>query len=257
MYSKDHNINNPTKVDQIDLVPSYDAWSTPSIEYITQKEYDTIYKKDPLTIYVITDAIGKKVYYGDILVDDKQDGIKYFMGISNDGKYAIYLNERMSGVDNIIKICAYNDPQVALHALELYENSGSYESIDMKIYESLVHYIRNNISCHDVLIGILCACGFNNDYRLQTLIETAVQCDSIYGHDLSEQMKSVLGTYKNSDKNRFEIPPAYKVLNIKYSQLYDVLLKYNLFKDKEYTDNSYSLKLNLSSVIRDIRRVMR
>lgn len=248
MKSTDHNINNPLKCICIDLLRTVESWDFPNTLKVTQEKYDLIQIHDPHTIYTITDSSDGRSYYGDALIINDNVSIKYYLGQNDKNEYVIYVNQLAgtgnNNVQQLVPICAYNDPQTAIDALSKCNKTGSHIKRDLDIYNIIKSYIDKYISTHEFIISIIAAFNFKEDPRLQTLIEFAV------GH--------------NSHKCSREFPPFYadqlprmrdyypESLFVIYSNLYDLIVKYNFFKDKKYED----VNVNLSKEITEIFKIM-
>lgn len=247
MKSTDHNLNNPTKVNVIELLREISSLSTPNIEIVSQKFYDLIQIKEPNTLYFINDSNPPRIYFGEILIsNDKCEG-KYFITTGNRiNEYDLYLKEEIYGNDKLIKICKYDDPQKAIDALNLYNNIGSHDKISISLYNILINYIDKDISLNDLLLGIFTIFGFKEDPRLQELIQLTFtyEQNSNDKTDISPMLRCEIRNFR--DKYPLSL---YRI----YSNLYDIIVKYYFFKDEKYhSDVNF---INLSEIIKDIINV--
>lgn len=227
MNSTDHNLNNPMSVDLIDLPRLVDYWHLPSIEYCTMDAY-RLKEKDPYKIYVITDSEDGRYYYGKCLILREKNSCKYYIGEEyNDDKhgieYCLYMNSRKDNSDNLIKICKFDDPTSAIKTLSTFNKIGSHEAKYIEIYDLVTMYIDRNIGIHDFIISCLCAFGYREHPDLQKTIQMFIS----YG----------------GDSRNYDIPMLLreKIVQIAdvghmpvitlYSKIYNIICKYNYFKD--------------------------
>lgn len=222
------SIHNEMSINKID--ENFEPLSTTIA--LTEEEYVLIANKCPKTIYIIKES--GTVYMGDTLVGDLKRYIpKYLMTLSVEPplEYIIYFNQKSSSDkwyvnDNLIEIQRYNDPQECLEQLHLFNRAGSHELTSIQLYNILVNYIDKNIHIHDLLIGLISLFGYKNDPRLQEVIQVCIS----HGTQHSTESFPVLfleelSTLKDSSSNHL-----FKI----YSDLYDVLLTYNFFKDRKF-----------------------
>ena len=246
MRSTDHNLNNPMEVGTINLYPSIDCTKLSEVVRLPMEMYELIKIKDPTCIYIITDSPTKKVYYGDWLVDDGNVERIYLLGPSNKfGEYILYLNETDGIHDNLIKICRYSDPQVAINDLNKFNRVGSHQQTNLRIYNVVGQYITKDISLHDMLVGIICLFGYRDSSKLQSLLQatTAYRVDT-NRNDLPIPLKNTLLSFYNIKNPVFGF----------YASLYDLVVSYNFFKGKEFQKDPD--ELDLSKVIEKVFVIM-
>lgn len=253
MKSTDHNINNPLKSIEIDLLNSVENLSVPSMIPITQVDYDNIKMHDPTTYYVITDYNGKRVYLGDMLIEDdsKVNRViyRYYLGLNDADQYIIYVNELAGTCDNIEKlvpVCAYDNPRSAMDALARFNKVGSHHDEDLNIYNTILSYIDKNISTHEFIIGLMVIFNYNSNSKLQLLNEYAMS------YHVDKNMQEFSVSYLEIIARMKKTYPD-SLFGL-YSDLYDLIVKYDFFKDKKYQKNLDDL--NLSIEITDVYQTM-
>ena len=247
MKSTDHNLNNPLRIGTIDLMREVENWTLPNVSPVSQDFYDLLQTKDPNTIYIIKDSKDGRMYFGDHLILKNKTILNYVLGIDNtsNAKYVLYMNQIYNFQDNLIEIARFEDPQIAINTLNLYNNIGSHNSIEIKLYNLLIMYIDESISLHNLITSILCVFGYSNDPRLQQVIETAITYQQNNTKLFNELFIHVLGNYAKTSANEL-----YKF----YNDLYNIILKYNFFKDKKYHCSLENL--DLSNIISEIINLM-
>lgn len=247
MKSTDHNINNPLCIDGIDLMKTAEAWTTPNIQLITQEEYDMLRVHDPLTIYMIHEAIDKRMYLGDILIRNSPNGIKYLVGIDEcSHEYTLYANIIQNYTDRIVPLCRYKDPQMAFDALNMYSNIGSHEKLEVSLYSTICAFLDKMIPLHDLIVGSMCLFGYNSDPRIQMLTDVAISYGvKSYDDDLPQLFREDLPNMSSQYDN-----PLFDT----YAKLFNVFVKYNMFRDKKYRKGFD--ELDLKDPIKDIIGVL-
>jgi hypothetical protein len=248
MKSTDYNINNPFKKVELDLLRTIPSWNILNILNITQEEYNLIQIHDPHTMYIISDSDTGKVYLGDILIEEDCTINKYYMGINDRKEYVVYVDQLAGTLDNrsqLVEICAYDNPQSAIDALYQFNKVGSHIKTDFDIYGIIKSYIEKNISTHELIISILVVYNFREDCRLQNIIEFAVS------HNAHRCMKEFPSFYADQISRMRDNKP--ESLFPVYSNLYDLIVKYDFFSDRKYQNID---DLDLSSEIRDINKVI-
>lgn len=235
-------LDNKMVIDQIDL---YKLVGTPEYISVTQEEYDLIQKKDPTAIYIISDTPGR-MYIGDNLLEKEKPKNTYLLGPSNQfGEYILYLNHPDDWVDHLLEISRYSNPQQAIDALNKFNRVGSHVDSALQTFNLIVCYIQSEITLHELLIGIISLFGYRDDIRLQQVIERATTYDvTRNSRDFSPLMREEIPSWKNDENYLFTY----------YSDLYDVIVKHNHFKGREFHVDPE--ELNLSNVINDIIKVI-
>lgn len=249
MNSTDHNINNPFQKSCINLLKTVESWKMPTfVGYISQEEYDLIKIHDPNSIYAVNTDNGVVLYLGDIKIEAPEIKNKYYIGMNDNKEYVVYMDQNsgtgdyFTGLQNLVPICTYADPQVAIDQLSKFNRVGSHNYRDISIYSLLKSYIDKEISTHELIISILVEFNFREDPRLQNLIEFAMS------HNVHKCMKEFPAFYSGQIRVMKDNKP--ESLFVLYSNLYDLVVKYNFFKDKKYQELSDDL--NLSTEINDI-----
>lgn len=253
MKSTDHNINNPLKTLSIDLQRTVESWRMPKVVgSMSQEEYDLIAIKDPNSIYIVHTPDGKTLLYlGEHLIESPKINNKYYMGMTENGEYTIYVDQNagtgdyFTGMQNLIPVCTYADPQVAMDQLVKFNKVGSHMDRDYSLYTMIKNYIEKEISTHELIVGILVEFNYREDCRLQNIIEFAV------GHNAHRSIREFPTFYSYQIREMKEMKP--ESLFVLYSNLYDLIVKYDFFRDKKYQDIE---NLNLSDELTDITKVM-
>lgn len=251
MKSTDHNLNNPTSVDLITLQKTAESWQYPTIWNGTEEAYKLIQIKDPFTYYIIDDPSNNpmkrpRIYMGDHLIQICPDQVKYLIGVNKHGDYEIYMDTVSYGCDHLIPIRTYHSPQQAITDITFFNNVGSHTDYAIRSYRVLLSYINREISLNDALIGILVAFGFKESVEIQEVIQTGITygCNHV-DVDLPVPYRDMLPVLRDHAKN---------FLVKKYSNLYDLMVKWNFFKDEKFKDAQSGI--DLSEEIRDITDVM-
>lgn len=234
MKSTDHNINDPTCIGTIPFHRYVESWELPTIEYISKEGYDLMNVHDPYIMYIITDVEPRLMYYGDIEIKQAKAPKTYYMttrylGDINEYEYVIYVNTKDGSPhngDNLIEICKFNNAQDAINALHLYNSAGSHSFMGLQINKILSEYILRHISIHDCIVGLISSYGDRNHPGLQSIIQMGVT----YGTKHTDVDLPVL--LREEIKNMRGLHPFVTI----YANIYDVFVKYNLFRDKLYID---------------------
>ena len=253
MSSTDHNIQNPTKINIIDLLGEVSAWHNPTVIPCTKEFYDLLQTKDPHTMYIITDAQFPTVYYGTVKICYKERGIRYLMAPSaeHEDEFIIYMNQPEGWGDMLWEVCRFKDPQKALNALSVYNKAGSHHEVDIDIYRMIINFINDDITLNDLIIGCFCSFGYKENTNLQEVNAKIVNLCSIWGttlHDTNFHPEVVKEIYKFKGISEATGNHIYGM----YAELYDAISKYNFFVGDKYhrPDGAY-----LGNAIRDITEV--
>ena len=256
MKSTDNNINKPLKVDTLHLAREVESWQFMKILYVTQENYDAMNFYDPYTAYVIKDPGSSRVYYGSMRVDNDSyvRNPKYVMGLTSEGEYAIFMNTS----SRLIQISRYNDVQKAFEALKLLSNIGSYYEMDWHIYNFLTAYIDKDITCNQMIISIMSELfNIKETAEFQSFIQilSTDGADNEY-KDISPMLREDLGRWTSANFQRTDnySQEVYRLMSI-YSDIYNIIVKYNFFKEDKYHDPSGDI--DLSPVINDFYRIIR
>lgn len=245
MKSNNQNLDHVLSVNNIDLQREVDSWKVPTVKKITQDLYDLIQVKDPLTIYVIDGANDGRIYLGEHLIPKQQTSTNYLVGINQATKeYVLYMNLIDNYQDCLIPISRYKNPDDAFDAMTMCMNAGSHQTINLALFTSIAAFIDGYITVNDLILGIISLLGFRNDPRLQTIMEVSIsfgvnQNKSDLPALFREELPSMAKRY---DNNLFDL----------YAKIYNIIVKYNFFKDKKYhigTEN-----IDLTDPISDIVR---
>ena len=251
MKSTDNNINKPLKVDTLHLAREVESWQFMKILYVTQENYDAMNFYDPHTAYVIKNPGSSRVYYGSMRVDNDSyvRNPKYVMGLTSEGEYAIFMNTS----SRLIQISRYNDVQKAFEALKLLSNIGSYYEMDWHIYNFLTAYIDKDITCNQMIISIISELfNIKETAAFQSFIQILRLdgADDKY-EDISRLLREDIDRWTSAEFQRIDdySQQVYNMMSI-YSDVYNIIVKYNFFKADKYHDPSGDI--DLSPVIDDI-----
>lgn len=254
MKSSDNNLNNPLKVDTIDLQREIPSWENPTICPCTQDFYDLIQTHEPNTMYIIIDK--NIAYLGDMLVTDHILSPKYTVGVdANDcNKYIIYFSYPDGLSYHMEEICSFNNPIIAMDYIHIATLAGSHNTFSIKLYHMIKSYIEENINCNELILGIFTLFGYRESPDFQAMVNTI----TTYTHgmksintdvkkdksrDIPQMLREDIRDWRDNDKNH---------MFVFYSSIYDVIVKYNFFSDKKYKDLD---NLNLSDPIKEIIKI--
>lgn len=253
MKSTDHNLTNPLHIDTIELLREVPAWENPSIVRCTQDFYDLMETHEPNTIYIISNSSTRRYYLGDMLINDLSYIPKYLVGINADdpNKYDIYyVTECEEWRLDINVICTFDDPIKALEYSRLYTRAGSHTNTILNIFNMIISYIDDKISCNDLILGIIAAFGYKAHPHFQNLTNTIntymksfKSDDKKSTRDLPMELRMDLHDWRDKDSN-----PMFKF----YSEVYDVIVLYDFFTDKKYQDIE---TINLSEELQHITKI--
>lgn len=234
MNAKNHNNAN-----QSNLLENFISnLRMPEVKPVPQDFYDLMTSHDNNTLYVISDSNEPISYLGDIRVYDYKN--KYFIGQNINGYYVIYKNEYICKSSELIPICIYDNPQAAIDDLSRFNRVGSHVKRDFDIYNIIKSYINRDISTHDFIIAILTIFNFTESSGLYSIIEVAVTyCETNSKLEFSSSYLEIIGKINSSYPNT--------IFTI-YSKLYDLLIKYNFFKDKKYRVDNVNLSLEIENI---------
>lgn len=247
MQSTDNNLNNPLRVGDIDISQNLGSWDNHKIKIITQEMYDLIQIHDPMTTYVINDAEDGRMYLGDHLISKKEISSKYFIGIDNNTmEYILYLNIAEQYHDRLIPISRYENPKQAFEDLQKYNNWRPLKTIDHILRFTILSYIDNHISIHALIVNTLSSFGYRDDPRLQSLICVATSMGTDYSQvEVSPRFKYEIHNMHDTHNNSL-----FKT----YSKIYDVISKYDFFRDAKY--HSDPNNVDISQPISDIISIL-
>ena len=229
-------LNNDLRITQVELDRMELLRYLPEPMFLTQEEFDLIAIKDFRKLYIITDSLENRVYLGEQLIGDTQIDQKYFLSINSDNEYEIYFNQRENFQDRLIPLFRYSDPQLAINALIQLNNIGSHDMTSRKIYNIIIHYITREISIHDMIIGIMSVLWNKDDPRFQRIIQMQVDFNlNPLDRDLPIVMREFLMNVNNHSNPLIHL----------YSNLYDIMIIFNLFKGLEFQkDHPEDIKLD-------------
>lgn len=252
MNSTDHNINNPMGGSTIELLRMIDANVTYTMVCVTQETYDMMSSHDPNTMYIISDSPDKRIYIGDTLIRSNNTTKKYFIGQEDVNRYIIYMNTKSGNFiesDYLVPICMYDNAQSAIDALSKFNKVGSHIKLDNDIYNIIISYIDKHLSTHEFIVSIISAYNFKEDPLLQQIIQFAIS----YGvHKCMKEFPSFFVT----QLSRMRTTESRSLL-VMYSNLYDLMVKYDFFKGKKYQLDVDTINdIDLSKEISDISQAV-
>ena len=196
----------------------------PRLFFVTQEWYDLLQTKDPHTIYIILNAKDRRVYHGDILISVENQKPRYLLTINSPKEFQIYVNYHENYTDRLILISTYTDINTALKDLTRFNNVGSHIKWATQAYHITALYINQDISLQEFLIGMLSLFGYRDHPMLQALIE--------YSLSLGVNMQSNKLCIELVD-NLYHFKSRHFIFRM-YSDLYDLLVLFNFFKDNKY-----------------------
>lgn len=215
----------------------------PKIYYVTQEWYDLLPSKDPHAIYIIIGAKDRRVYHGEVLVVEENRKPEYFL-CSNGEEYKIYINFRENYVDRLIPIASYKDIYDAMRDLNRFNCVGSHADWALQCYNIIYFYLTKEISLQNMMIGILSAMGYKNHPMLQALIEYSLSLG--VNNQSMEPCMELVENLPHFKKRHF--------LFRMYSDLYDLLVLFDFFKDPKYHD--FTKDIDLSEFIKRLPKIL-
>lgn len=239
MFSTDNNIFNHLAVDEIELLREIDSDKLPHVVYCDENTFKNKIKiKDPNTVYYVDH---KHMFYGDTEINIHQNPVnRYLLGHSIDkgsDKYIIYMvydqnNNEIMTKNRIVEICSFKSPEDALRILDLYNKLGYHDSLHVNIYKMILQYLWGNININDLIIGAIGEFGYKNDPALQTLITTI----NSYGANYSKKDLPMILREELRSLKKYSLENHKYFLIAKYSDIYDVIIKYNFFRKEKSND---------------------
>jgi hypothetical protein len=220
--------------------------------------------RDQNAIYILSDYLDGRYYYGDKLFIPEKNSCKYYLGIDEGGKYCIYVEYAdVNSVIHMIPLYKYDDPQTAINELELISKWNDSE-LDDKIRDLLISFINGDIKeVHDVIMGIINFMGLSADpdfallNRLYDRYKKDTKCPrhlySMRQVDHDREIKDIPNEFKVHLSISSNYIRSAKELEYLYFNCYHIMAKYNFLRDECYTkdpDRAY-----LSKIIKDIRNV--
>lgn len=249
MKSTTDNISNPMVVDTLNLYTGINSGTTRNVIVVSPENYELIKSKDPNTIYIVNNPVTKSrmVYLGESIIEEDASTPIYLLGPSDKfGEYTLYLNQSDGKSDKLIKICRYNDPQIAITELNKFNRVGSHNQLNLQIYNIIASYIQKDISLNDMILGIISAFGYRDDQKMHYLIQLTMIYDASGAFkDIPKVFKKVLKDMGKYSKNH--------LIGI-YLNLYDLMDSYKFFQTKEFQKDPE--ELDLSKVIRKVIKIM-
>lgn len=256
MFSTQDNLTNPNKVDWLTLQPVFQSWECPMIQPVTQAEYNLIAIHDPHTIYHITDSAKLKMYYGDHEVQGvsqlTRPDIRYVIGpMGRDGNYPILMLTNREGNHALVTICQTPSITDAARIIQQWNPMPMDLNImNRQLRGLLVQYIKRSINCNEFILGVLSMFQGGDHPDVQDVINAIRQWTQgvLLRCDLPAFALDALTLAKENSHN-----PMFR----KYSDVYDVLVAFNYFKDRTYQAHYVDLELvDLEGPIKKIYTIM-
>lgn len=222
MKSIDNHIQSPNSIRWID--PQNLFLHSNEVHHINQDEYDMHSTHDPSTVYVIMDSPTDKMYIGDYEIPKEAHSRQYLMSYNDkENVYKIYLNLISNYRDNLVPVAKYKDVNDAIKALHAYKSVGYHTKAAAATYQAIANYIDEIYGINEAIISIISAFGYRDDPRMQYLNEAAIS----YGvtnkdRDLPQYYRAALHNLKDRKPDS---------VIVTYSDIYDVFVKYNFFKE--------------------------
>lgn len=224
MQSNDHNLNNPTQIDTLNLSNMEDN----TLDYVSYRSipqifYDHLKMKDP-TLFIISDSVDDVAYLGDMRIDiNKQVEMPYMSYDPESKEYviSIYLKTKNNKY-LIIPLFRFKNADHALEVLKSKSMLHDKTAIKKNIVKLLIEYKLGNIGMNDLIIGIIKELIKNpSNPEFNKLIEFCnsklPQSISIANNrDIPLELKVGI-----SDKYYHERIPLVKL----YSDVYDTLIR--------------------------------
>lgn len=252
MFSLQDHIDNPMRIpDYLHMEHTVESWKCPRVHQLTQEQYDLIKIHEPNTMYYITDAGRLKVYMGDQLIPEEKLKCKYLLGSKNvfdKPEYSLYMVIENDGRTDLVEIAVTNNLHDAVQLMNTWNKTGYHHETRGIIRQGLVSYIRRENSAHEFIVNILAMFGYRNDPRLQDVINTMTVMGASKGYKFDNFASEQLEYLKKHPNNS-----VYK----RYSNLYDLLVKYDWFRGPEYQKDDVDLEMiDLTAQIDEIVRIM-
>lgn len=272
MKSTDQNINHVMALTEIDLANYYSSWKGPNVCYMPCKKFHDLKTKDPLTFYIVEAIDGTVSYYFGEHEIPEEVYPTYLMSVTPifdkdektkivDENYTIYMaiNNPRYGT-NLFQVCSYEKAEDAIKAMRNMNRIGSHFECDIRIKDLLHYYIVREITILDFLIGCLSVFGYQRHPDLQKIIlmtkaygeceEEGAKLPALFAEELPELVKYTKENYPT----KFNLSnQEAKILLWMLNDIYNIIKKYDYFKDKKYRDNLNDM--NFKSIIDSITSI--
>lgn len=250
--SNDQNLNNPTQVDTLSLDRIIESADAMQYVALTQEEYDRIAKPDPHKAYIITNAPNRKVYYGTILIVPSKFKSIYYITQIEPNEWILVKNElELHNHDHLIEICRYDTLDKAANAMAMYNKVGSHYTTNLRVYESLINYIKEEIGIDSFILSIFAIMGLSENAEFQTLIQFLMTMNnretyntrkkSVYQKNITIACAEEVARRSKRNPHSF-----YKL----YNDIYNVMISNKFFSERKYKDDPTSA--NLGDAVDDI-----
>lgn len=232
MRSSNHHINPDFSRFQLDLLQSENNQPMKCI-FLTKDEYDVMVQHDPMTVYNVLQDNGQVVTYcGDIPSINFDKYCSYTLGFHpNSKQYILY---RVIG-QQIFEIAEYEDVNVALNALQIYNIANSSERQEINIYYNLLGFIEGSCTVNELVLGILGTLDniYEPDFQdaidaVQILVNNIVAFQPRnMRYDNKEITRLLLDAIEYD--HRFQTKPLFCA----YKEILNLLVKYNWFEKQK------------------------
>lgn len=243
LSSNDQNLNNPTLIDTLYVDRIIDMTKALRTVRIEQFLYDQIEKPDPYTCYIISDAKDNRMYYGTKCIIPSKLYSKYYITQDNSGEWVLVYNNFIKH-DHLTEICRYKELQDAADAMALYNHVGSHGTTNLRIYQSLIQYIKEVIGIDDFILSILVIMNLSETPQFQELVQFLMRMNNQITHNTKSkytyQQKITLVCAEEINRRSKAYPGSYYDF---YNRIYNIILKNSFFKDKKYKDNPENVNL--------------
>jgi len=258
LASTDYNINNPLKVNQIDLNKDLYENLKDTIDPLPvydKKEFDLIKVKDPNTIYYVREKDNQIVRYLGILpIDEKVEILKisnnYCLMINDENEYCIYslqTSYKFPNHEDRILLYRYKNAHDAICKLLDLRKIGSSEELNRDLYNILKWHLNKYTNVQDTILSIMILYGYDTHASFQSTIQLINNYKS-YLDNLDKYCEFIHDIVYDARGN---IPTLIKI----YYKLLQVWVKYNYFKDKKYKVDNLD-NIILKDEINDIIKAM-
>lgn len=248
MISTDMNLNNPTKIIELDLQQTRSIFYVPEIISISRDQYHAL-KVHDIALYVIKE-FPHEIYYGDSLLskgvlEEFKDVPQYMMKYDyNDNEFIIYINrpnlQFVNNINGFSEVERHKSAHTAINMLMKYNSIGFHNIVTISIYESLKGYIHKENDLNQTILGIISNMGYKETPEFQML--TSVVLNKKYLQVRKEIFIAHIKTYNTN--HLFDL----------FVKIYDVFDKYNFFTDDKYNPDKHDF-IDLKKEITDIIRV--
>lgn len=250
MNSTDHNLNNPTSIQELYIGRYKETLKNPSVVTLTEEAYKMMQVHDPYTLYVTYSPFGNKikVYYGDIELKEDRSKVEYLIGPAENSKYCLYKKLTIEHEGQLIPIAYYSNIQQAIKAMNIYNDIGGHDDRALNIARMINSFLDKEITTHNLLLGLIAEEGFGDDPRFQGLQQI------LYAYN-NEECINKAGLYDLPILLKMELPYLAKKfpdsLLPLYSDLFDALVPF-----MPEIQNTPRDKININEMVKKFRCIL-